>query len=143
MNEEVELPAERRRHLLENALEILVRPHVAGAHERATHALREFAHILLDALALICECELRTARREPASDPPRDRAPVRHPENEAASAGEDLRSHGCASLLVWDVRYAPGLAPSPSRSRSLGGARLCGLRERRARARSALVRGGA
>ncbi len=60
----------------EDAGDVLVRAHVALGDERARDAVRELAHVLLDALALVREGELRALVGEPLRDRPRDRALV-------------------------------------------------------------------
>jgi len=93
VDEQVELAAERLGHPAERRVEALVRADVALADERARDRLREVAHGLLDALALVGERELRAAGREALGDRPGDRAPVGDAEDEAALAVEGS-SHG-------------------------------------------------
>src|SRR5205814_5173878 len=77
--------------LAEHALDRGVVAHVELGDERARHALRELAHVLLDALALERERGARATVREPLGDRPRDRPLVGDAENQCALALEHER----------------------------------------------------
>src|SRR5919201_1150134 len=66
----------------EHARDVLVGADIALGDKRAGYRLRELAHAFLDSLALIREGELGATVGEPLGDRPRDRAAVRHSENQ-------------------------------------------------------------
>ena len=90
-------PAEGVGDLGEDTRDVVVRAHVALGHERARDARGEVAHVLLDALALVRECDRGPLVGEPLRDRPRDRALVRDAEDERLLAFEPP---GHAAILI-------------------------------------------
>jgi hypothetical protein len=86
VDEQVELPAECLPDLFEDTVHVVVGADVARRHEQARDRVGELADALLDAIALIGECQLRAAVGETLCDRPRDRALVGDAQNQAALA---------------------------------------------------------
>src|SRR3954452_13239887 len=88
VHEQIELPAEGLARLRKHARDVVIRTHVAFGDERRIHGRGEVPHVLLDALALKSERELRSAFGEHLRDRPCDRALVGDSENESFLALE-------------------------------------------------------
>ena len=93
VSEDVE-PAQPLAELVERGLDTLVAGHVAGHHHVGADDLRQLAHRILQAVALVGERQPRSSAVQRLGDGPCDRALVGDAGDESQLAIEDAFGHG-------------------------------------------------